>query len=479
MKKTDELLDDFSLQNENININEVKISETEIDRIKKLTLTKAKLKRPMTRRLILPLAAAMTLILSFAVVFAQGGLSNIYYRLFGENIKYVNDMGTVIDESYSANGITFNVANMVGDENSFYIIFEVIKEGGESFKESDYIEFETLRLDFSSSGGYTWYETEDDNPNDNKATFILIGNTEKKTAGKKLSLMAENFTEYSFKEPENKLNVYDFLLNNSSYQNQELVKNNNMPYIPVDENMLEEEKEKIKYMENIVPKEVLPLNNLSIPIDDDMNSIYIDNIGFAEGRLCIRISREDYGNGSLGDFYFENKESSKETLYSSFVLSEEYDSVQYDYYIFDIKDMEMLKNYNLIYNTVNMLDTVEGKWEVSFKADYKNTTRTVYINKEVEMDGKRYVVRNLKISPLSLTVKLSNNLVDNISDRDHNLNNQVSVKMKDGSTVELSNWGTSTNPLTSTINMIFLKPVDMEQVSSVIIAGIEVNINKK
>ena len=89
------------------------------------------------------------------------------------------------------------------------------------------------------------------------------------------------------------------------------------------------------------------------------------------------------------------------------------------------------------------------------------------------------MVRNLKISPLSLTVKLSNNLVDGISDRDHNLNNQVSVIMKDGSTVELSNWGTSTNPLTSTINMIFLQPVDMEQISSVIIAGIEVNINKK
>ena len=152
----------------------------------------------------------MTLILSFAAVFAQGGLSNIYYKLFGDNTKYVREMGTVINESCSSKGITLNVASMLGDENAFYIIFELIKDKGESFENSDYIYFDRLSLDINSSGGYTWYQIEDDDKNDNKATFILAGNTKKKVTGDKLTLRVADFTEYNTKEPVNKFEPYSF-----------------------------------------------------------------------------------------------------------------------------------------------------------------------------------------------------------------------------------------------------------------------------
>lgn len=226
MKKIHEILDDINIENEDLKIVESSITREEKNRILEMTLNKAdvKGKKSYGRRSILPLAAAMTLILSFAVVFAQGGLSNIYYKLFGENIKYVTEMGTVIDKSYSSNGITFNVANMLGDENAFYIIFELIKDNGESFKESDYIEFDRLRLDFKSSGGYTWYQVEDDDKNDNKATFILSGNIKKKIFGDKLTLQATNITEYSIKKSE-KFDPYDFLLNHSDYIKANLFKN--------------------------------------------------------------------------------------------------------------------------------------------------------------------------------------------------------------------------------------------------------------
>src|SRR5690606_1339943 len=96
-----ELLDDINMEDENIDIVESNISKEEKNRILEMALKKAELKRKtfFGRKSILPLAAAMTLILSFAAVFAQGGLSNIYYKLFGDNTKYVREMGTVINES--------------------------------------------------------------------------------------------------------------------------------------------------------------------------------------------------------------------------------------------------------------------------------------------------------------------------------------------------------------------------------------------
>ena len=164
MKRFHELLDDINLEDENMDLAESNLLKEEKNRILEMTLNKAGLKRKASlgRRYILPLAAAMTLVLSFAAVFAQGGLSNIYYKLFGDNTKYVTEMGTVIDESTSSNGITLNVASMIGDENAFYIIFELIKENGESFENSDYIYFDKLYLELNSSGGSTWYQIEDD-----------------------------------------------------------------------------------------------------------------------------------------------------------------------------------------------------------------------------------------------------------------------------------------------------------------------------
>jgi hypothetical protein len=483
MKKTDELFDDFSLQDEDINIHEENITEIELERIKKMTLSKIGLKKSTKKRFIILLAASFVLVLSFAAVFAQGGLSNIYYRLFGENIKYVNDMGTVIDKSSTSNGVTLNVANMVGDENSFYIIVELIKENGENFAEKGNVDFENLSLDFGGSGGYSWYMTEDENPGDNKATFLLVGNTERKTAGRKLTLKAANFTEYTIEDPDAEFDAYGFLKGNTDYQNQVLVENMNKESmrIPIDPQAPEEEKEKIEFVNNFIPSEILPYNNTDIFTEDNIeenSGMIVDNMGFAEGKLCIRILREEYGNLSLGDFYFENKNDTDDRRYSVYSISEEYEGRQYDYFIFDISSMEELENYDFVYNTISKKDTVIGSWEVTFKADYKNATRTFNVNKKVEIDKKKYLVREVKISPISLTVKLNNDIIDNINNRGHNFNDAVRVVMKDGTTVEPSSGGASTNPLTSTITMIFQKPVDVNSIKSVVISGIEVTINK-
>jgi len=192
----------------------------------------------------------------------------------------------------------------------------------------------------------------------------------------------------------------------------------------------------------------------------------------------MRIVHEEYGNNNIGDIYFTDKNSIEEEKYSEHFFTEEYDGIMYDYYIFDIKNMEALKNYDFKYNTVNKIKTTSGDWSVTFKADYNNTTTTINVNKEVEIEGKRYNIQNIKISPISLNVKLNNNIKDNLANGSHNLNNAVKVIMKDGSVVELSGWGASTNTLTSTINLIFKQPVDMSKIDIVKIVDIEVYVQK-
>jgi len=472
LKKIDELIDDYELQNINININEESITKEEKERIIELTLNKAGLKRKknFNKRIILPLAAAMTLILSFAVVFAQGGLNNIYKSLFGDNIKYVNEMGTVINENYSSNGITFNVSSMLGDENSFYIIFELIKENGETFSKSDYINFERLYLEFNGSGGYSWEQIKDDDENDNKATFILIGDTAKKAAGKILKLGISNFAEYNNYDVDDGFNLYEFLDENEEYINQKPIKNYNKIPVEVNENSYDSEV-------NVSPDELLPMKYLDVLVEENNKDIKIDNAGFVEDKLCIRLALFNSGEQNIGDIYLINKNDTENVKFSEYMFSEEKDGTKYNYYIFDIENMEELKKYNLNYNIVKKINSIDGDWQVSFKANYKNTSNKINVNKEIEVEGKRYTVKNIKLSPISLNVQLRNNILDNIKNPVHNLRDIVTVVMKDGSTVEIGSLGTSTNALTATMNLIFKQPIDCTLIESVIIGNIEIKIN--
>lgn len=479
MRNLQELFNDVNFDKENLNINESLMSKEEKDKILELALNKAGLKNKSTKkRLILPFAAVFALIFSFAAVFAQGGLSNIYYNLFGENTKYVNEMGTVINESYSSNGITFNVANMLGDEHSFYIIFEIVKENGESFENSDYIQFDNLKLDFKSSGGYSWYQVDDDNASDNKATFILAGNTKKKIIGDKLKFAASDISEYSIIEPTNGFNPYDFLLNHREYINQGLTENYKKSVAPSTENNLPEEQlNKINAIHNLTPNYVLPWKYSNIFVERNFDEMYIDNVGFAEDKLCMRLAIMNSEYNSIGDIYFINKNNPNDIVYNEFIFTEQKDGVTYEYYVFDIENMEELKGYDFKYNVVSKINTIEGNWEVKFKADYKNTAETINIYKEAVINGKRYIVKNIKISPIAVNVEMDNNLLDNVEDPVHDFNESVSIIMKDGSTIELSGGGSSTNALSSSINLMFKKPIDTAEIQKIKIGTIEYKFN--
>jgi len=128
---------------------------------------------------------------------------------------------------------------------------------------------------------------------------------------------------------------------------------------------------------------------------------------------------------------------------------------------------------------VSKLKATIGEWNVNFKADYKNTTETKIINKEIKIDGKRYTVKNIKISPIALNVELRNNLSDKYNDPVHyDFYRKVSVVMKDGTKIEPSSSGSSTNPFNTTVNLMFEKPINTAEIGKIIIGDIEISCDK-
>lgn len=480
MKNIYELLDTIDLDNENLDISETEMTDIEKKRILEMTLKKSGLrKRGIGRKYILPLTAAMTIILSFAAVFAQGGLSAVYHRIFGDSIKYVADMGTIIDESYTSNGITMNIASMVGDENSFYIVAELIKENGETFEDSDYVKFEDLRLNFKSSGGYTWYQIEDENPSDNKATFIIAGNSKKKIARDRLTIYAHDITEYSIKKPLEGFDAYEFLMNNPDYISQELTER--MPAVYFGKNDYDttpEEKAKNLIMEkDINPNYVLPRKYVKIPVERNLGDIYIENIGFADNKLCIRMAFTDSEKYSLGTISFVNKDDSDDIKYGNFFNVEESGETEFHYYIFDIRDMAELENYYFKYEIISKLGTTEGEWNINFRADYKNASRTIVTNKDAEINGRNYTVKNIKFSPISINVEMSNMLLKPEEKTYHDFSNAVTVILKDGLEAEVNQSGSSTNALSSSLNVMFKQPIDIRQIDRIKVGSLEVPVD--
>lgn len=480
MKNIYEFLDTIDLDTENLDISETEMTDTEKKRILEMTLKKSGLsKGGIGRKYILPLTASITIILSFAAVFAQGGLSAVYHRIFGDSIKYVADMGTIIDESYTSNGITMNIASMVGDENSFYIVAELIKENGETFEDSGHVKFEDLRLNFKSSGGYSWYQIEDEDPSDNKATFIIAGNTKKKIAGDRLTIYAHDITEYSIKKPLEGFDAYEFLMNNPDYISQELTERVHEVYLGKnDYDTVPDEKAKNLIVEkNLNPKYVLPRKYVKVPVERNLGDIYIENIGFADNKLCIRMAFTDSEKYSLGTVSFVNKDDSDDIRYGDFFNLEESGETEFHYYIFDIKDMKELENYRFNYEIMSNLGTTEGEWSINFKADYKNTSRTIAINKDTEINGRNYTVKNIKFSPISINVEMGNKLLKSEEKTYHDFSDAVTVILKDGTEAEVNQSGSSTSGLSSSLNVMFKQPIDIRQIDRIKVGSLEVPVD--
>ncbi|MPN63275.1 hypothetical protein SDC9_211032 [bioreactor metagenome] len=69
---------------------------------------------------------------------------------------------------------------------------------------------------------------------------------------------------------------------------------------------------------------------------------------------------------------------------------------------------------------------------------------------------------------------MKNDLLDTLEDPTHNFSDEVSIVMKDGSTPEISSSGSSTNSLSSSVNLMFKQPIDTTKIEKVQIGNLSI-----
>jgi len=180
-----------------IAVEERTMTEQEIHRIQKKAL--GKIRRPRWGKKQAALLAVAALAITGATAAAAGRLAGgeLFSRYFGgEDLQpgWLEKMCASPVASAQADGYAVELLGVMGDRHSFSVIMDVTAPEGEVLSET--ARFETTRLTFEEEqGGYGagWFMTQlaDDDPQDNKARFMLMGDTSQKVTGKRMTLRLE------------------------------------------------------------------------------------------------------------------------------------------------------------------------------------------------------------------------------------------------------------------------------------------------
>lgn len=468
MKKIDEMFDNYEL-NEDINIEPSDIDDLELKRIKELTKKKANINTTKVRKkLIIPLVAASIMILSVAVVSANVNLEELFGKIFNTGYEYVQDMGKIVGVNNTNDGVTLSVDGIIGDENSMYILFSMIRDDKTPF-DAEWAIFDSLDFNLYDSGGWSYEMLEDENPNDNKISFLLEVSMENGIHNKDVTLRASGLKLYTNNTSALDFNIYDYLINNPELIGEE--KKSTYKDMPIG-NLTEEEKQNL---ENEYRAKLLPIKNLNIPISDNDNSIMIDNIYLDNGKLSVSFYIDNNELNDIGSPFLLDKNTGEKIFYTG--ISNHDKSYKYYTYDFSIGTMDELKNYTLGCDTINTTDYIQSNWEVQFKADYNKQIKKINVNQSTIINDKKFTIKNFKLSPISLVVTLKESLLDKESDPVTNLDNSLSINLKDGTVVECNRNTTSTGGTNATIITQFAKPIDINSIISITVGNETIEIN--
>ena len=157
-----------------------------------------KKKRILTIALIAVFAFATT---AFAAEIFQWDvrISN-YLGIEAHNSEALSGGGMNVDVSDENGGVTIKAVQTIGDGTNLYILFDVTAPEGQKIYPESGFDMIYLRvgdaLDGPTGMGYSCNMIEDDSPDDNKATFLLAMDANKKINDKKISVKFENLRHY-------------------------------------------------------------------------------------------------------------------------------------------------------------------------------------------------------------------------------------------------------------------------------------------
>lgn len=442
---------------DDINIEASPMTEEEIQKIYSIELSKISNKNKHTKKSsIRILLIASILTFGAMTVFASySKISNIFAGVFKErnvsgeivsiekNIPVIEKAGAIIDKSISANGLDVSIRGVVGDDDTVYLMIDVVDPSGNPLKSANnesessrQLKFDSVYLNigtpeeenFAASGQYCW--TDSIKIDNNKATFLINEKiNHQNIVGNKATLILKDLMDYVAPKPKDidmtYKNLYDIY---TQFKEEAIFITEETP----DElNML------VAIDENGQMEPILKSGSEKIKFSNKFKDLYITNMAFRDNKLYMNFflnSNENVDKYLSLAFKNINTGEIAEIYTSSSSINEDKDIViSSDLKIIcdKITSAEQLKDYIIVTDADYRFEpVVEGEWKFEFNLDYENTTEIYKINQQLNLNVGELYCEDVEVSPISINMKLKTDI------QDINLISYIRLIMNDGSTID-------------------------------------------
>ncbi|MGL4737938.1 MAG: hypothetical protein ACRCW2_10830 [Cellulosilyticaceae bacterium] len=481
MREIDNLIEDIALHEEDyLHIEEVPLTENEYERINNSTMLKINRiqdeekrttsitkKHSIKKQIRILLIAAALMISSTTLVAAigNGTIEGLFSVILGGNASHIGSSGKLIGRSNTAEGITLSIEGAIGDKNTMQLLFDLKKENEESF-DGDHIRFEEvlLNLDGEESnllGVTSWLQydvikTIENDPSVRRLQF-KTGSIEE-IEGKNVTFTARNIIEYSENTSASQVDLVKCIKEDGVAVNGATIPNKDRRY---NERLIGVgDEQEIAFKESI-PSHLLPLGNLNIMLYPDLPKLKLDNIGFINEELHIRI------NNPIKDIVLEDSDGNQ--------IDSKYQVINGDvgYYVYPVANRDELSQISCLINTDKEIKRTEGTWEVSFAMDTQSEYKMIETDLEVPLTNVRNIgVEQIEFSKLSLAVTYK-------EDERALKYPDINIIFIDGSKILVSDKDVMIDVKSGNLRRCiydFDKPIDIDQVGVITINNIEIPI---
>ena len=432
------------------------------------------------KRAIMLIAATLLLLslVTLAANVANGNVEKMFEVIFGKETKNIGESGLELGISDTKEGMTLNVQGIVGDNNTMTMLFDLNNEKGESFQ-GNHIAFGKLNFnvegqsprslgwslfrtyqatEYSSSFGWGLIDKAYQTPT--KRVFKLDANLNKDLIDKQATLEITDIIEGEMGEWFSEVNLGDYLKVYPQY---------------IEQKAILTQQEVVGGSDEVAdgPQRILESKKLDIILYPEESTDWkIDNIGFVDGELHIRMYGKEEGPYCPG--FVDEQGNEVEMTYnvtSYYGEKEEEENNVTGYYVYAIKDLEELSKLRVKSYFMKKLKTTPGHWQVTFNIAIKNQEKVIDVKEAIPYKMEQFLkVEQMKLSNLSLLVSYKGKNVKGAMPIPQ-------ILFRDGRLEKLQ-YNNSTTRVGDrlTVSYAFEVPVLIDEVEAILINGVKIEV---
>ena len=354
----------------------------------------------LTKRILIPLVAAALVVGTVAAVNYNPTLNDI----FGEFFPF-KDQVQPIEKSMSAEGLTFTAEGALIDKKSGLFIASFTKADGGTFEEGSEVKQMQVQTERLSSMG--WGVQSSLSEDKKQLNCIIDLSSNQQLYGQKLTLEASG------------IRVWRNLSKVSDIKLEELT--------PI------EIKQPWKSYTS-----ALGLNQILV---EDFKEIKLDAFYVSDTGIELITSYYDQVNIENQSTYIEMIDErtgqSYEPSQSEHYWSEK-EALNKDYYVFNQFKKEDLHYLKFKVGNNYFENVLDGKWQVEFQLDKNSQTKTRHMSQTIKNEKQKLTITKVEVSALGATLEgyKGSKKIEALQ--------EVYLKMKDGTKIDLNNTGMNT-----------------------------------